>query len=131
MLQTTDKSTSNKSQNPQTENQNAPDIAGETSDSRITRNIEYLSTVVNLAKCKKSKSIKSKKLALPKAYFAKANSSKTDLLTSITKKVFIYLQKTFIGAPILRYFHSEYYIYIETDASGYAISRVLNQITLD
>ena len=29
----------------------------------------------------------------------------------------------------LRYFDSEYYIWIETDASSYAIDRILNQLT--
>ncbi len=54
-----------------------------------------------------------------------------DFLTIVAKNAFIHLQKAFIKAPILYYFDIKPYICYETDASGYTISRVLNQITLD
>ncbi len=63
--------------------------------------------------------------------FAKANSSKTDFLTSEAKKAFIDLQKAFIEALILKNFDPKYYIRIETDVLGYTIGGVLSQITLD
>ncbi len=52
-----------------------------------------------------------------------------DYLTPKAKKAFIYLQKFFTKTPIFRYYDSEYYIRIETDVLGYAIGRVLNQMT--
>lgn len=42
---------------------------------------------------------------LLKANFAKDNSFKIDFLISQVKKTFIYLQKTFSKALILRYFN--------------------------
>ena len=44
---------------------------------------------------------------------------------------FTQLRKAFTKAPILRYFDPKCHIRIETDASGYAIGRVLSQLTLD
>ncbi len=83
--------------------------------------IKNLSTIVNLAKSKKSKS---------KANIAKANSG-TDFLISRAKKAFIHLQRAFIEAPILKYFDPEHHIWTGTDASGYAIGGVLSQMTSD
>ena len=87
--------------------------------------MKNLSIVVNLAK--KSKSIKLKKTGLPNI---KANSE-TDFLTPKAKKAFIHLQKAFTKAPIFRHFDPECYIWIETNALEYAISRVLSQINSD
>ncbi len=58
--------------------------------------------------------------------FAKANSSGIEFLTSGAKEAFIYLQKAFTKIPIFRHFDSKCHIWIETDASGYAISGVLS-----
>lgn len=85
-----------------------------------------------MAKSKKSNLPKLEKSDLAKVKkFAKINSSGIDFLTLEIKKAFIYLHKAFIEALILRHFNLEYYIWTETNASGYAISRVLSQITLD
>lgn len=59
-----------------------------------------------------------KRSDLSKANFAKANSSGTDFLTFETKKTFIQLQNAFTEVLILRYFDSERYMCIETDALG-------------
>ncbi len=52
-------------------------------------------------------------------------------LTFEAKKAFAELKQAFIEAPILNHFDLEYHIHIETDASGYAIGQILNQLTLD
>ena len=52
-------------------------------------------------------------------------------LTPKAKLAFTQLRKTFTKALILRHFDSECYIWIETDASSYAISRILSQLALD
>lgn len=54
-----------------------------------------------------------------------------DFLIFGFKKTFIYIQKAYTKAAILRYFDSECNIYIKTDALGYAIGKVLSQITLE
>ncbi len=41
------------------------------------------------------------------------------------------MRQAFLEAPILNHFDSERHIRIETDALGYAISRVLSQLTSD
>ena len=50
-------------------------------------------------------------------------------LTPNARIAFNHLWLTFTKAPILWHFNPECHIRIETDASGYAISRVLNQLT--
>ncbi len=87
-------------------------------------------TIANLAKSKKSKLTQSRKSDLSKANFAKVNS-RIDFLTPKAKKAFIYLQKAFTKASILRYCNSEYHIQMNADALGYAIGDVLSQIILD
>lgn len=57
--------------------------------------------------------------------------SETDIFTLEAKKAFIYLRITFTKVPIFWHFNLECPICMETDASGYAISGVLNQMTLD
>ena len=60
------------------------------------------------------------------------NSSKSkktvqsDFLTPGAKLAFAELRQAFVKAPILHLFDPERHIQIETDASGYAISRVLS-----
>ena len=56
-------------------------------------------------------------------------NSEIDFLNSRAKKAFIYLQKAFTEAPILRHFDLKRHIWIETDVSRYAIRRVFSQIT--
>ena len=55
----------------------------------------------------------------------------TDYLTLKARLAFIKLRKAFTKAPIFQHFDLECHIWIETDASGYAIGGVLSQITLD
>ena len=65
------------------------------------------------------------------------NSSKSkktvgsDFFTSGAKLAFTELRQAFLKAPILYHFDSKRYIWIETDVSGYAIGRVLSQLTSD
>ena len=47
------------------------------------------------------------------------------------KLAFTKLKQTFLKAPILYHFDPEHHIRIETDASGYAIGKILSQLTLD
>ena len=47
------------------------------------------------------------------------------------KKAFNGLRHLFTQTPILQHFDLERHIRIETDTSGYAIDKVLNQLTLD
>ncbi len=111
------------------ENQDATGVAG---GGRVGKSIKNLSTAAKLTKSKKPKLTKPKKSDLIKAQnFVKTNSFKTDFLTPEAKKVFIYLQKSFTKAPIFRHFDLKCYIQIETDALGYAIGRILSQMTLD
>ena len=44
---------------------------------------------------------------------------------------FTQLRKMFIKAPILYHFNPKHHIWIETDASGYVINRVLSQLTTE
>ena len=52
-------------------------------------------------------------------------------LISETRKVFNYLKQAFIKASILQHFDLKCHIYIEIDIWGYAIKRVLSQLTLN
>ena len=52
-------------------------------------------------------------------------------LTFGTREAFNQLRQVFTKAPILWHFDSECHIWIETDASCYAIGRVLSQLTSD
>ena len=45
--------------------------------------------------------------------------------------VFTKLRQAFIKAPIFHHFDLKHHIQVETDVSGYAIDRVLSQLTLD
>ncbi len=96
-------------------NQNAPSAAGRTDGGNVGGSIKNLSTAAKSAKSKKPN-------------FANANSG-TDFLIPEAKETFIYLQKAFTEAPILRHFDLGRHIWIETDVSGYAIGKVLSQIT--
>ena len=55
----------------------------------------------------------------------------SDYLTPATKKAFNHLRHAFTQAPIFQYFDPEKHIRIETNASDYAISEILYQLTLD
>ena len=59
------------------------------------------------------------------------NATKVEpkFLTPDAKTAFNRLRLAFTEAPILRYFDLEYHIWIETDASSYAIDGVLSQLT--
>ena len=62
-----------------------------------------------------------------------SKSKKTELgfLTSGARKAFTKLRQAFIKAPILHHFDPECHIRVETDALGYAIGGVRNQLTSD
>ncbi len=122
ILQTTNDETLNTQVTQNKMNQN---ILASASGGRVGGSIKNLLTVPNLAKSKKSKLTKSKKSDLLKTNFAKVNFG-TDFLTLEAKKTFIYLQKAFTEASILRHFDPECHIQIETDTSEYAIGGVLS-----
>ena len=52
-------------------------------------------------------------------------------LTSGAREAFNQLSQAFIKAPILWYFDLKCHIQIETNTLGYAIGRVLSQLTFD
>ena len=64
-----------------------------------------------------------------RSLYSKNSNRATDYLTPNARQAFTKLRQAFTKASILRHFNLEYYIRIETDASGYAISCVLNQLT--
>lgn len=143
MLQTTNKFAGDESCNNQTrQNEVTYDLLGGAVDANggdgVGRRIENLLTVTKLAKSKKSNLVKFKKSDLAKSKksnlsndFTKANSTRKSFFTFEAKKTFIHLQKSFTKAPILRHFDLECYIRIKTDVSGYTISGVLSQMTLN
>lgn len=72
--------------------------------------------------------------------FIKTNNNWLSLKNQILQKpilpkwtlfTFIYLQKTFIKAPIFHHFKQQCFIWIETDALTYVIIKLFSQITLD
>ena len=75
-------------------------------------------TIVNLSKNKKFK----KSTHVPNV----GATGKPNFLTPNAKKAFNHLQLVFIEAPILQHFNLKSHIWIETDASSFAIGRVLN-----
>ena len=62
---------------------------------------------------------------------SKFKKTESSFLTSGAKKAFTELRQAFIKALILHHFDPECHIRVETDVSGYAIGRVLSQLTLD
>ena len=62
---------------------------------------------------------------------SKNSNGATGYLTPGAKQAFTQLRQVFTEALILRHFDPECHIRIETDVSGYAISGVLSQLTLD
>ena len=56
---------------------------------------------------------------------------RSDFLTPKTRLAFTKLRQAFVKAPIFHYFDLKRYIRVEMNASGYAISRVFSQLTLD
>ena len=55
----------------------------------------------------------------------------SNYLTPAAKKAFDQLRQAFTEAPILQHFDPERYIRVETNASGYVIGAVLNELTND
>ena len=66
-----------------------------------------------------------------KRSLSKNSNEVTGYLTSETRLAFNKLRKAFTKAPILWHFDLECHIWIETNMLGYAISRVLSQLTSD
>ena len=79
----------------------------------------------NLSKFKKSKNAKSE------IQIRIGATRKSMFLASGTREIFNHLRQAFTKAPILRHFNPECHIWIETNASGYAIGGVLNQFTFN
>ena len=63
--------------------------------------------------------------------FKSKNSSKSDFFTFGARLAFTKLRQAFIKALILHHFNPERHIWIETDASDYAIGGVLSQLISD
>ena len=62
---------------------------------------------------------------------SKSKKTKSSFLISKAKMTFIKLRQAFVKAPIFHHFDTECHIRVETDVSGYAISRILCQVTSD
>ena len=92
-------------------------------DDKIGKKSQKTSKSKNLFKSKKFS--KSKKLSKFKKIL------RSEFLTPKAKLAFIKLRQVFVRAPILYHFDSKHHIWVETDVSGYAISEVLTQLTLD
>ncbi len=84
--------------------------------------------------CKDPKTAKSKKwIRAEKAEASRAkNLGQSGLFfTADARRAFAELRQAFLEAPILNHFDPKRHIRIETDASDYAIGRVLSQLTSD
>ena len=96
---------------------NSNEVVGDIGSSKADK------TFKNLSKSKKLKNDKSKSLTC--CLNIKATEEST-FLTPGAKKVFNHLRQAFVKAPIFLHFDSKYHIQIKTNASGYAIGRVLS-----
>ena len=85
--------------------------SGEVGDDKIEKKVQKLFKSKNLSKSKKTVG--------------------SDFLTSGAKLAFTKLRQVFVKAPIFHHFDLKRHIWIETNISGYAISKVLSQLTLD
>ena len=83
---------------------------GEIRDNEVGKKVQKLSKCKNLSKSQKAVGL--------------------DFLTPGARLAFTKLKQMFVKALILHHFNLERHIRIETDASGYAIGGVLNQLTL-
>ena len=84
---------------------------GEIGDNEVGKKVQKTSKSKNLSKSKKMVG--------------------TDFLTPGAKLMFTKVRQAFLKALILYHFDPEHHIRIETDASDYAIGRVLSQLTSD
>lgn len=57
--------------------------------------------------------------------------SSSDLFIARTRLPFTKLSQAFVKAPILHHFNPKRHIQIETDALGYIMNGVFNQLTLN
>ena len=85
---------------------------GEVEDNKVEKKVQKRSKSKNSSKSKKT--IRS-----------------SDFLTPGAKLAFTELRQAFLKAPILHHFDPERHIRIEMDALGYAIGKVLSQLTSD
>ena len=88
------------------------DVEVEVKVDEVEKNVQNSSKSKNLAKSKKTVRC-------------------SDFLTLGAKLAFTELRQAFLKALILHHFNPERYIRIEIDVSGYAIGRVLSQLTSD
>lgn len=68
---------------------------------------------------------------ISKTIKSKSAFSRTDFLTPKARLAFTQLRQAFTKAPIFQYFDLKYDIWIETNASRYAIGGVLSQLTTE
>ena len=122
ILWTINKLTKNEVQSIEAGNQISSSTASGVNKDRVGESIENLSTIVNLAKFKKSTLLEPKKSNLSNI---KANFG-TNFLISKTNKTFIYLQKTYIKSLILSHFYTKCFIWIKINTLEYIIHRVLS-----
>ena len=85
-------------------------------------------TVKNLSKSKKSKNKKSEILT---RFSDIGAMGKPIFLILGASEALNHLKQAFIKAPILQHFNPECHIWIETNASGYAIGEVPSQLSTD
>ena len=62
---------------------------------------------------------------------SKSKKTESGFLIFGARKAFTELRQTFIKAPILHHFDPKHHIWVETDASGYAIGGVFSQLSSD
>ena len=77
---------------------------------------------------KSKKWIQAKKVKVSRAKNLDQSGS---FFTANARKAFTELKQAFVKAPIRNYFDLERHIRIETDAFGYAIGKIFNQLTSD
>ncbi len=80
---------------------------------------------------KMAKSKKWIRVEKAEAFRAKNLSQSEMFLIADARRAFTKLRQAFVEALILNYFDPERYIQIEIDILGYAISRILSQLTSD
>lgn len=83
----------------------------------------------------KQKRLSSKFWKSPKIMIFFLNSRNIEaglgFFTSAARLAFTKLRQVFVKAPILHHFDPKYHIQMKIDASKYAISKILSQMTLD
>ena len=74
---------------------------------------------------------KNQKMSKSKKLFHTKTIIRSDFFTPEARLAFTELRQVFIKAPTPHYFNLKRHIWVKTNISGYAISGVLSQLTLD